>query len=558
MPFSFTFSLSVPGLNNPFLAATSQSESGSHQRPVDNDRQLGHTASSSSSALIPARRIPIPPHRHRTLAATHLQSLSPPVPLARKRGWAPSSPEPSQATTNNTSTSGYLDTPAKYRNHMSEREPERETEEMIAGMCVLTSLSYRSSVKDRCTPDPKMMCACAWSACPAHMHVWTRVYVHNDMPSRPFTQHVLARCSPKLSYATFKPNHTFLNDHLFNSLLSPIHTHSFPSSLMHFNILIIINVDLPPAKRRRTLAGSIVSTALSAALIGTAVGLTVYRLWRDRGKDTNRTITDVTDDQPPPPYHPGDWVAAVAPPKQPEITPTPQSKRNAKSRHHVPTSTRRTPVVRQRRARVGVRAAGTPPPAHGASPHLTTFSSTSHPHPGFDIAPSQQTDGAKAESDTEFDEMDWIGGRLSQLIEEGQKALNREIVVMSDAKEDEVDDGEGDWEEEPEPSKPVISRRGSMRSLRSAVSPKKRRFDANEAYLPLPSSSRPSSSWQPTTPTSPRHAHTRGLSAEAERGSNHTPIIASFREDESSWGSAELRESMARARAQYMQNCREA
>lgn len=45
-----------------------------------------------------------------------------------------------------------------------------------------------------------------------------------------------------------------------------------------FNILITIDVDLPPAKRRRTLAGSIVSTALSAALIGTAVGLTVYRL----------------------------------------------------------------------------------------------------------------------------------------------------------------------------------------------------------------------------------------------------------------------------------------
>jgi len=35
----------------------------------------------------------------------------------------------------------------------------------------------------------------------------------------------------------------------------------------------------PPAKRRRGLAGSIVSTALSAALIGTAVGLTVYRLY---------------------------------------------------------------------------------------------------------------------------------------------------------------------------------------------------------------------------------------------------------------------------------------
>ena len=37
-------------------------------------------------------------------------------------------------------------------------------------------------------------------------------------------------------------------------------------------------LELPPAKRRKGLTGSIVSTALSAALIGTAVGLTVYRL----------------------------------------------------------------------------------------------------------------------------------------------------------------------------------------------------------------------------------------------------------------------------------------
>jgi len=51
-----------------------------------------------------------------------------------------------------------------------------------------------------------------------------------------------------------------------------------PPSFMPFVIVIEIDVELPPAKRRRTLAGSIVSTALSAALIGTAVGLTVYRL----------------------------------------------------------------------------------------------------------------------------------------------------------------------------------------------------------------------------------------------------------------------------------------
>ena len=42
--------------------------------------------------------------------------------------------------------------------------------------------------------------------------------------------------------------------------------------------LSLMNLELPPAKRRKGLAGSIVSTALSAALIGTAVGLTVYRL----------------------------------------------------------------------------------------------------------------------------------------------------------------------------------------------------------------------------------------------------------------------------------------
>jgi uncharacterized membrane protein len=41
----------------------------------------------------------------------------------------------------------------------------------------------------------------------------------------------------------------------------------------------LICIELPPAKRRRTLAGTIVSGALNAALIGTAVGLTVYRLY---------------------------------------------------------------------------------------------------------------------------------------------------------------------------------------------------------------------------------------------------------------------------------------
>ena len=70
---------------------------------------------------------------------------------------------------------------------------------------------------------------------------------------------------------------------------------SMPSQLNFY-----VSIDLPPPKRRRTLAGSIISTALSAALIGTAVGLTVYRLWRNRGKQPEAL--------PPPPYEQGEWV----------------------------------------------------------------------------------------------------------------------------------------------------------------------------------------------------------------------------------------------------------
>jgi hypothetical protein len=43
---------------------------------------------------------------------------------------------------------------------------------------------------------------------------------------------------------------------------------------------VTLHIELPPPqKRRRTFTGSIISTAVSAALIGTAVGLTVYRLY---------------------------------------------------------------------------------------------------------------------------------------------------------------------------------------------------------------------------------------------------------------------------------------
>lgn len=53
----------------------------------------------------------------------------------------------------------------------------------------------------------------------------------------------------------------------------------YHSSLrLGIDAFFLVKLELPPAKRRKGLAGSIVSTALSAALIGTAVGLTMYRL----------------------------------------------------------------------------------------------------------------------------------------------------------------------------------------------------------------------------------------------------------------------------------------
>jgi len=152
--------------------------------------------------------------------------------------------------------------------------------------------------------------------------------------------------------------------------------------------------------------------------------------------------------------------------------------------------------------------------------------------------------------------MDWIGDKLSMLIQEGKKALNREVVVMSDAKEDEVDDGSGAWEEEAKllnPHPTSISRSSSLkrtRKPRSIVPPPApppsyiTHLSTGTSDLPIPtSSSLPVPSLMPTTP---RRTHSRGTSAETSIDPNLT-----FWEDERGWESPELRESMERARARF-------
>ncbi|KAI9573876.1 hypothetical protein HD554DRAFT_564060 [Boletus coccyginus] len=452
MQFPFTFSLNIPGLHNPFLASPG---------PVLAQSRIQGGTTSREIAL---PRIPLP------------NSLSPPAPLARKRGWVPSVPEPSHAATFAASTTGYLDTPAKYRD-MPLRDPAQEVEEMIA----------------------------------AGRH-------HFSMENEPSRLHS---------------------------------THSRSFMLFTCNLLIIVHVELPPAKRRRTLAGSIVSTALSAALIGTAVGLTVYRLWRDRGKLPDQL-------PPPPPYQRGDW--APEPPKQ--IEPT-SSLKTRKSRT-TPSSVRRTVGRHHRKPRAKLQTV-TPP--RSVSPAYTS------PQSELDYVHVHQHADVEPDLGPESDEMDWIGDRLTRLIQEGRRALGREIVVMSDAKEDEVDDGSNDWEEEqdnkpiPSIAAPSISRRGSVRSLRRTHKP--RDIPLPPSYSPYPMS--------PPNSASPRKRHFEPVSVHRSPGrSTHegyiapsTPchtscgtsaeldalahIVSSSKEDESAWQSPELRESMERARARYLQ-----
>jgi hypothetical protein len=141
------------------------------------------------------------------------------------------------------------------------------------------------------------------------------------------------------------------------------------------------------------------------------------------------------------------------------------------------------------------------------------------------------------------DQMDWIGTKLSQLIHEGQKALGREVVVASEAQEDEVDDGDVDgWVEEyPDyddaPSSKRSRRHGHSRSGSASASPRASRFEHHHHHHQQHSSTSASAPMSIPRPI----VHSPSVSASA-----------SVREDESAWMSPELRESMEKARARYV------
>jgi len=162
------------------------------------------------------------------------------------------------------------------------------------------------------------------------------------------------------------------------------------------------------------------------------------------------------------------------------------------------------------------------------------------------------------------EQMSWIGDKLASLIAEGQRALGKEVVVMSESQEDEVDDGEEGWEEEDagrsrssrrSDKQPwnvglpscSVSRHGSPFPSASrhgspllSASPRRDTFDLSQSYS--------ARSHAMSIPGSPRR---RGREASVE---SDTFGSTSFREDEGAWQTPELREAMERARMRYMRD----
>lgn len=159
--------------------------------------------------------------------------------------------------------------------------------------------------------------------------------------------------------------------------------------------------------------------------------------------------------------------------------------------------------------------------------------------------------------------MDWMGEQLSMLIQEGQKALGREIVIQSDSREDEIDDGNGAWEEEeasyndhefgvagPSTHRGSLSRSASPRRIKQprnltlappsytsrtpSASPRNTRFELVSSSLPSSAGAR----WRPDAADRDMSAEFGGRSSSAAR--------------EEKWESPELKESMARARARLL------
>lgn len=164
-----------------------------------------------------------------------------------------------------------------------------------------------------------------------------------------------------------------------------------------------------------------------------------------------------------------------------------------------------------------------------------------NPFPPF-ISPTHQLTPSPSPANQQID---WIGTQLSQLIEQGKRALGREVVVMSDAKEDEVDDGSGAWVDDGFPSH---SRGGGKRprprSREVGVPSYGQNWDRDGG---VHYRSRSYEGYSQSVLSTPQPLSSR--SADFDFGAGTGTGASNERERE--WESPEMRESMEKARARF-------
>lgn len=134
MPFSFSFRFAVPGLSNPFA---SQSVFTSSLGPRARPEPKPEPVDGDSSWVVPAPAYPH--HHHLSPTPSSSRGSSSPTSNSRKRGWVPSTSEPSQAAIMTTATSGFLDTPSKYRDLVDSQD---SLDEVVVGELHISTLYY--------------------------------------------------------------------------------------------------------------------------------------------------------------------------------------------------------------------------------------------------------------------------------------------------------------------------------------------------------------------------------------------------------------------------------
>ncbi|QRW17157.1 hypothetical protein RhiXN_05159 [Rhizoctonia solani] len=229
----------------------------------------------------------------------------------------------------------------------------------------------------------------------------------------------------------------------------------------------------PKRRRIAELADSVISTAFSAAVIGTAVGLTAYRLWRDRGKDglpINPEPSTIESFPPPPPYTPrveSEHPSTAGPSYIPIPCPAPTTLKMKNNLSSAPATTPRRRANTTRRQHVHTSAARRRRPVNPVFPrnqspasslrrstayHTAPDSSRSTPAPA-PVPVSTSVPGPSVDNeDMEMSgHMDWMSSQLQALINEGKRALGAEVVVGG---ADEVDDGAEGWTSADEDGKP--------------------------------------------------------------------------------------------------------